>query len=333
MDQLLIRFVLLLFWLSSWGINSFSVVSWWSITFSCYFQLDMSFLCRRTLCFHFLGFVWPDVGFLVVVVVFFVPVEGVFFEARFSLLPLTPDADDFVAKLSLLPLTPVLLSPVFGPVFGSGDPVFPLTGMRDDPAGLVGDFTDDASEPSWEPVLPIEVWLSVRLGRPVLGSFKLVALPAFLTPVGGLVDFKLVPLLDFTIPPGDRSSPDFSLRTPGTLNCDPVDFLGFVPLGGLAAAERIEPDEPSLESDGLATSEPSRDKPGLLALKASILSLVPDPRSCWRSSRFVLPSAGVNKKKDNVNWHTNQVSKSYSQPPLYYSFGNKNSANLKQQVY
>lgn len=151
--------------------------------------------------------------------------------------------------------------------------------------------------------------------------------------MGGLVDFKLVPLLDFTIPPGDRSSPDFSLRTPGTLNCDPVDFLGFVPLGGLAAAERIEPDEPSLESDGLATSEPSRDKPGLLALKASILSLVPDPRSCWRSSRFVLPSAGVNKKKDNVNWHTNQVSKSYSQPPLYHSFGNKNSANLKQQVY
>lgn len=81
-----------------------------------------------------------------VVVVFLVVLVGVFFEARFSLLPLTPDAADLLAKLSLLPLTPVLLSPVFV----SGVPVFPLTGIRDDPGGLVGDLADGcgASDPS-----------------------------------------------------------------------------------------------------------------------------------------------------------------------------------------
>lgn len=138
----------------------------------------------------------------------------------------------------------------------------------------------------------------------------------FLTPEGGLVDFKLVPLLAFARLPGDRSSPDFSLRTPGTLSCDPVGFLGLVPLGGLAA-ERMDPDEPSRERDGLApTSEPSRDKPGLLALKASILSLVPDPRSCSRSSRFVLPSAGGDKTKDRINFYINQYQVLVRQSPL-----------------
>ena len=243
--------------------------------------------------FYFLVLGGPDV------VVFLVPVDGVFvdvaLEARFSLLPLTPvllvpDADVLDARLSLLPRSPVLLCPVFDST-GELFPALP-TGIRDEPGGLVGDLiddvSDDASDPSWE---PIDDWLSVLFGRPVFGSFKLLALPAFLIPEAGGFDFKLVPLLDLAMP-GERSSPDFSRRIPGNSKCVPVGFLALDPIGGLPAV-RSEPDECSLDMEGLATSDPSRDRAGRLALNVVMLCLEPDMRSCSRSSMFVFPSAVV----------------------------------------
>lgn len=245
---------------------------------------------------YFLVFDWPDAGgFLAVVVV--LPGEGIFdevappFEARFSLLPLAPLVARFsllplaplVARLSLLPLTPVLESPVFDS--GAFAPL-PIGGRVE---VLVGDFTDDVSEPSCDPVLPMEVWLSDRRGEAGDFSFRLPELPVFLTSLvaPGVFDLKLVPLRVFTRPLEDRRSPDFSRRTPGKSKCEPVGFFGLAPLGGLAR----KPPEFSRDSEGLATSEPSRDRPGRLALNAFMLSLVPDARSCSRSSRFVRPAA------------------------------------------